>query len=194
MSVNSNAANSCQSGRHLTSTHICVMNAEAGKTIILRGKEVKISDELMSRLWSKVDKVSNQNGCWIWTRSKSKKGYGQFGIGRNQFLVHRILLTLKESRCIDGFLACHHCDNPSCVNPDHLWVGTTQENTLDMLKKGRSLKGEDHPMRTLNKDFVIKIRLLYEGGGHSHSTLAKMFSICPATIGKILRRERWKHV
>lgn len=170
------------------------MNEEANQIVILRGKEVKISDTLMDRFWSKVDKTSNKNGCWVWTRAKARRGYGEFGIGREHFLAHRFILTLKESRCIDGLLACHRCDNPSCVNPDHLWVGTTQENTLDMLKKGRSLKGEDHPMRTLSKDVVVKIRLLYENGGHSHSTLAKMFSICPATVGKILRRERWRHV
>lgn len=170
------------------------MQEEAIQSVTVRGKEVKITPEILERFWSKIDKENNPNDCWEWMACKNRKGYGDFGINGITYQAHRLSFLIHNGGSVDGMLVCHKCDNPSCVNPDHLWVGTTQENTLDMLKKGRSLKGEYHPISKLTEEIVLRIRLLYQGGGHSHSTLSQMFAIHSRTVGNIVNRERWAHV
>ena len=88
----------------------------------------------MDRFWDKVDKTGE---CWIWTASKNKKGYGRFGFGSRAQLAHRVSWLLSNGEIPDGMLACHTCDNPPCVNPSHLWLGTQKDNVVDMSSKGR---------------------------------------------------------
>lgn len=89
----------------------------------------------MERFWSKVDKSSD---CWVWTASTIKDGYGQFRGPEGMVLAHRFSYTLQNGVIPDGFCVCHTCDNPPCVNPSHLFVGTQKTNTQDMMGKGRN--------------------------------------------------------
>lgn len=93
------------------------------------------SDSVAERFWSKVDKRGPAE-CWPWIGGRSKAGYGRFGIGRRARVASRVAFAITHRRQPDGII-CHSCDNPPCVNPAHLWEGSTLDNSLDALSKGR---------------------------------------------------------
>lgn len=89
------------------------------------------------RFWAKVQKT---NGCWLWTASKNSQGYGWIGAGGRggaMLKAHRVAYELTYSRIPQGLLVCHHCDNPTCVRPAHLFLGSASDNIRDCLAKGR---------------------------------------------------------
>jgi hypothetical protein len=93
---------------------------------------------LVDRFWAKVEKTA---GCWLWTASKDRQGYGYFDHGkahRFSYVLHYGLISTAKP-CV-----LHRCDNPSCVRPEHLWIGTRQENMVDRDSKGRGYKGDRH--------------------------------------------------
>lgn len=97
------------------------------------------------RFYSYIDIPENEDDCWEWVRYKDADGYGKFTYNKRQRPAHRIMYQLEKGEIPDGMLVCHSCDNPSCVNPNHLWLGTVKDNSEDMVKKGRSLKGDKNP-------------------------------------------------
>ena len=92
--------------------------------------------EVEGRFWGRVNKTDT---CWLWTGAKSEKGYGVF-VHRRAFRAHRFSYELLKGPIPAGLLVCHTCDNPPCVNPDHLFVGTPKDNTQDAIQKGRAVQ------------------------------------------------------
>ncbi len=102
---------------------------------------------------------------------------------------------IQRGEIPDGMYICHHCDNPSCVNPAHLFLGTPTDNMQDMRNKGRyDGCGESNGQATLTEGDVRKIRRLYAGGGITQRQLGELFGVCRAHIGHIVNRRHWTHV
>jgi HNH endonuclease len=129
--------------------------------------------------------------CWIWKRAKSTAGYGQLRIKRQSVYVHRLAYELWRGPIPARMYVCHGCDQPACLNPDHLWIGTAQENSLDGSRKGRIRiwqSGEDNHQAKLSDAQVRKIRSL--AGEKSHSKIAKLFGVCRQHVGEIINYKK----
>lgn len=132
-------------------------------------------------------------GCWNWTGCIRKNGYGKFGVGAHKVdFAHRVSYTLFKGPIPEGMCVLHSCDNRRCVNPNHLFLGTHQDNMDDMEKKGRKLRGTDMKHAVLTEDQVREIRRRYpkENG----SALAREFGVSTGVPYMIYTRRRWKHV
>lgn len=90
---------------------------------------------IVDKFWSHVQRG---DGCWTWTKGRMTAGYGQLKIKGRQVGAHRVAWVLTNGPIADGLYVCHHCDNPICVRPDHLFVGTNSDNQKDAVKKGRN--------------------------------------------------------
>lgn len=150
-----------------------------------------------ARFWSKVNKNSEQ-GCWEWTGHCLQSGYGWFAVttklSRGAHRVSAFMSGLLES--LDSKLhVLHKCDNPKCVNPKHLFIGTNADNVADRVNKGRSgwevKAGESNGMAKLVKSQVLFIRGLYASGVFSQSQLGRAFGVGQPTIHKIVHGQRW---
>lgn len=125
--------------------------------------------------------------CWQWTGAKKPKGYGNFAIGGKYHIAHRVSWCLHNGEIPGGLIVCHKCDNPSCVNPSHLFVGTPKDNGQDMAKKERSRTTK------LTASQVIEIRKL-RVFGLTLEAIASVYGVNYSTIGNICRRKTWRHV
>ena len=136
------------------------------------------------------------NGCWVWKVANSRKGYGFLQAGGRSWPAHRISFELAHERRISaGMVIMHTCDNPPCVNPDHLREGTAQDNYADMVSKGRQRgpKGEQHGSAKLVAGDVRAIREMY-GHGTTQTHLAAMFGVTQSAISLITRDLTWRHL
>lgn len=152
---------------------------------------IREKKEFESRFWEKVDKKGEVE-CWNWLASK-RGGYGSFSIDDNVYFAHRIAYNLVFGKIPEELLVCHRCDNPICVNPNHLFLGTYSDNRVDMINKGRSnfSKGESHYNSRLTWDIVNKIRERYMKGG-LQIDISKEFNIPPEQICNIINNKKWK--
>ena len=137
-----------------------------------------------------VEKVKKTNSCWNWIANRNKKGYGRFWVnGKNEF-AHRTAWEIAFGKINGDVRVLHRCDNPSCVKPTHLFLGTHADNGLDKARKGRSAKGEKNGNSKLSVEDVIFIR----NSGNSVSELADDFGMDRTQIWNIIKRKQWKHV
>ena len=149
--------------------------------------KAKTRKPAVERFWAKV---IAQGNCLLF----GKDGYGNFWDGRTQIGANRFSLSLKIGRPLTrSEFACHTCDNPSCVNPDHLFLGSAKLNSEDMVRKGRKEKGEDVGGAKLTEKDVIRIRALYKKG-KTQKYIAKLFSVTPDNVGAVVKGKTWKHV
>lgn len=137
-----------------------------------------------------------QTGCWLWTASTAGKGYGQLrvpGTRRNVY-AHRFSYELFKGPVPRGMHLLHSCDNPRCVNPDHLSIGTCKDNLQDMKSKDRSTFGERNKRATLTTEQVEAIKILLSSSAMSQAAIARQFGVHQMEISRIKRGERWARV
>lgn len=146
---------------------------------------------IKERFMAKVDQSAD---CWIWTARKTPQGYGRFSLHGDNKLAHRVAFELFKGP-IGGLHVLHRCDNPSCVNPGHLFLGTNADNVADKISKGRepSHVGERNNRSKLKETDVLAIRE-DAGNGVSQYLLAKRYSVTQTQISSIVRRKAWRHI
>jgi hypothetical protein len=146
------------------------------------------TEESISAFWSKVDKSGGDNACWIWTGGGDK--YGKTCWNKTQMGAHRLAYILTHGDIPKGIFVLHKCDNPICVNPSHLFLGTQFDNMRDCSRKGRlnlkHLRGEAHGRCKLSDQQVTEIRHLYSTGAATTKELARMFSIDKSHVWRIV--------
>ena len=149
---------------------------------------------LAERLWEKVVKGSREQ-CWEWTGNKLPRGYGIMSAGKRgsgNVYVHRLSYELSYGEIPRGMLVCHRCDNPSCVNPNHLFVGTNADNAADKASKNRcnSPVGVKNGNAKLDDESVRFIR----GSTETYAALAAKYGVSQQVIFCAKKGRTWKHV
>lgn len=158
------------------------------------------------RFWKLVDKTEY---CWNWN-SCTKNGYGRFCLSGKDYPSHRVSWTIENGNIPESLCVLHKCDNPSCVNPIHLFLGSHKDNMMDMENKGRGnhphgdnhparknphylKRGESNPKSKLNEEKVRRIRTLRESG-IGYREIATEYGVTKAAVRFIVQRKSWKHI
>ena len=153
-------------------------------------------DEKWKRIKSSFERlvIKNEN-CWEWKNATDGNGYGRIYLGsRRALLAHRVSYLIHKGEIPDGLFVCHSCDNPTCTNPLHLFLGTPKDNMQDCIKKGRKNvpRGANHYNVKLTIDQAIKIKELTKLK-YTQIRLSKMFNVSPSTIQNIVDGKTWKN-
>ncbi len=168
-----------------------------------------------TRFWAKVDKSGD---CWLWTASVRGSGYANFYFRGRCVNAHRVAWILTHGEVPDGLQVLHDCpggDNPLCVNPTHLYLGTIRDNVNDMYAKGRSwydthpeearavlsvrrpqkqVRGEEVGTAKLTREQVLEIRRLFAAGGWTKADLGRAFGVSRMQIYSIVSGKKWRHL
>jgi len=154
---------------------------------------------IRDRFWEKVDDSGGDEACWPWTGNCLPFGHGYLREGHSGMrYAHRLAWEMANGAIPQGLSICHHCDNPSCVNPQHLFSGSQAENLRDMRGKGRGFQVQsryrsENATAKLNEDQVALIRDAYKEGV-TQVQLAAIYGVNQSTISIIALRKGWKHV
>jgi hypothetical protein len=150
------------------------------------------------RFWSRVDVLSIEE-CWDF-KGAPADGYGRIGFNGKDYYAHRLIWEMTYGPIPDGLFVCHRCDNPPCVNPSHLFLGTDEENKRDMIRKGRHFhgerasecqKGERNPSAILIEGNVYLIRQKYSSGVYTYEQLGKEYGVTKGAIYRIIKGKTW---
>lgn len=148
-------------------------------------KTVKTVVQKIPALTEKI--IICDNGCWLFTGPWDNDGYGRLHINGERHLATRLMMSIVLGFEITDEFVLHKCDNPPCVNPAHLFLGTAKDNAIDMMIKGRSKSN-------VLEDFeVIEIRDMHKYG-YTGKALAEMFNVDKSTISLIVNNKRWNHL
>lgn len=174
-----------------------------------------MNEKDIERFFSKIDRDGPFCGklnskCWSWKMKLDKDGYGRFRYKNKKRGAHRISYMYFYGNIDDNLLVCHKCNNPSCVNPDHLYLGTASDNKRDEIESGRTSKGTrngkyTHPEKTprgeragnskLTENDVIEIRKTYNAkAGKTIMFLSEKYGVGTSTIWSVISRQTWTHI
>jgi len=152
-------------------------------------KQVPVAD----RFWKFVKKAP---GCWLWAGCRDSRGYGRIGRGRgvSPYYSHRVSWEIRYGPIPRGMYILHHCDNPRCVRPSHLFIGTQADNMADAAKKGRLAVGEKNGNAKLSEQEVLELRRLHATGIYTQAVLAERFRVSQQHVSSVASGRRWAHV
>ena len=166
------------------------------------GMPARVRTPMEQRFWRHVQRGA-PGECWAWTAFRDARGYGHIGSGGRGapgVLAHRLSaflagfpIDLRPGRG-SAQLICHRCDNPACVNPAHLFIGTPADNSADMVAKCRQQRGERRPLAKLTAGQVAEIRRLRDAGGITQVALARRFGVSTALVSMVVNGHAWAHV
>ena len=143
------------------------------------------------RFWQNVNKTDH---CWLWIGSTKRGGYGQIAVSNRNVSAHRFSYELAHGSLPENIFVCHRCDNPRCVRPDHLFIGTRTENMQDAKRKGRLANGFRLPNTKLSELDVLTIRRIYRERRPRYKDIAMVFGVTTTAIGQLVRRESFAWV
>jgi hypothetical protein len=151
-------------------------------------------DNPIDLFWHYIQPKTTEE-CWEWQGpNDAAQGYGRFKVKGVQYVAHRFSYELHNGSIPPHHFVCHFCDNPKCVNPHHLFAGTSQDNHADMMIKRRNVHGKQHPLAKLTDEQIREIRRLYHTGQYRHKDIAALFGVSKTIIGNIVRRQVWVHI
>jgi len=154
---------------------------------------------LDQRFWSKV-KAASTEACWPWRGCKNSSGYGLIEVNGKQCRAHRISWRIHLKSLPAGMCVLHRCDNPLCVNPRHLFLGTRRDNNIDKVNKGRArggrMSGVSNPASKLTEPEVRSIRKMAasDTSRGSQARIARRFGVSETMVSYIVRRKKWSHL
>jgi hypothetical protein len=161
----------------------------------------------LCRFWTRVDtngpvQRSKLGRCWVWTGKRRESGYGRVRVGIRdpetgryyEPQAHRVSWFLFTGEDPGELLGLHRCDNPPCVRPTHLWLGTRAANNRDRDVKGRQNRGKRNGSAKLTDEVVLELRNLHATGRYLQRELAARFGVNRATVSEIVNRKRWIHL
>jgi HNH endonuclease len=193
----------------------CQQVCHPGRRWISGHNLTKYHTSFSKRFWTQVERTET---CWLWRGYRNANGYGMIGLSSKNMLAHRLSYEMHFGPIPPGLSCCHHCDNPSCVRPEHLFVGTKADNMQDMVRKGRHWvhtkpellrfgdrnvsrlypetrpRGEQVKLAKVTAEQVKEIRRLYRDEQWKQNALAAVFGISHRTISLIVRYKTWRHV
>lgn len=190
----------CGTERVVYGNHIAASYKKASKSCGCYKKEVL--SILMSKMRLKESgttdyrflnsfKIDSVTGCWNWLKTKDKDGYGIVYRRTRGIRAHRFSFEKYNHKIPKNSVVCHKCDNPSCVNPEHLFVGKPIDNVRDMMKKGRDMSvGSRNTNSKLTESDIPVIR----NDIRSYIEISKEYGVCELTIRNVKKRKFWKHV
>jgi len=145
----------------------------------------------------KYSVLEKRTGCWLWVKSVNRFNYGQMSYKNKTTLSHRVSYCESnqlELSSIEGLSVLHKCNNPSCVNPDHLYIGNQKENMKDMVISKNSLFGEKNKSAKLSKEKVLNIIEEYSTKTKTQKEISEKHGVSPSTVGSIVSGRTWSHV
>jgi hypothetical protein len=153
-----------------------------------------VSQELADRFWSHVNRTNDERSCWEFPTSHDKDGYPYFYLGwkhKRTIRASRFVWLMCKSPIPEGLVTIHRCDNPACVRPSHLLLGTRADNSVDMVSKHRSCIGEKHPNAKLTLEKASAIRTMHKLGTMTIKEIAALFGITYGCAWEVCTGRRW---
>jgi hypothetical protein len=142
--------------------------------------------------------MGDANACWPWRGNRAMDGYGSLLVaaptpsGHTTARAHRLMFEAVRGPVPSGMFVCHTCDNPACVNPSHLWLGTAADNSRDMVAKGRKKKGAAHHNAKMTPEGVAELRALHATGTRTLKSLGEQFGIGTSQVHRLVNNQSWK--
>ena len=182
----------------LTESEQVQKTTDNDRRLIEHLSDTEVRAEFIRRINARTGKQNPVTECIPWVGNLSSKGYGKLSYFKQRFVASRVVLMLKVGPISSDVLACHTCDNPKCINENHLFAGTQKENLADAKNKGRlenlfHQRGTGIGLARINDDIVRQMRQM-RADGMEYTAIARVFGVCRATVASAVKGETWAHV